>query len=130
MNAKAQQYKEMFIKTAPVEKILIMLYEAAIQNVKKASVCIDKHDIVGKSKYIIKTHDIINELSSSLNFEIGGKIARDLERLYNFIIEQLLKANVENSKEALTNVCNILANLLGAWQQAVMHLEKGKNNGT
>lgn len=123
-NPGANQYKQMAVKTASRGQILIMLYEAAIQNVKKASICIDRRDIAGKGQHIVKTHDIINELSSTLNFEVGGDIARELERLYNFMAEQLVKANLENSKEALQSVQKILETLLSGWRVAVQEAQK------
>jgi flagellar protein FliS len=96
-----------------------MLYEAAIQNIKKAQACIDKGDIAGKGQAITKTHDIVNELATTLNFEVGGDVARDLERLYNFMAGQLVKANMESSKEALESVRKMLQTLLDGWRIAV-----------
>lgn len=127
-NQGANQYKQMAIKTANKGQILIMLYEAAIQNVKKASLCIDKKDLAGKGQHIVKAHDIINELNSTLNFEIGGDIARDLERLYNFMGEQLVKANVQNSKEPLQAVAKLLETLLSGWRVAVVQAQKDQAN--
>ncbi len=120
----ANQYKQMAIKTATPQQLLIMLYEAAIQNVKKAQACIDAKDIAGKGKHICKTHDIINELTNSLNFEIGGDIARELERLYGFMTDQLIKANMENSKEKLQAVQKLLETLLSGWKVAVAQFNK------
>jgi flagellar protein FliS len=124
-NIGANQYKQMAIKTATPGQILIMLYEAAIQNTKKAMDCIDKKDLPGKGKFIGKTHDILNELTVSLNHEIGGEIAGNLERLYNFMIEQLIKANIENSKGPLEAVKTNLETLLAAWRVAVTQAQKG-----
>lgn len=124
-NQGANQYKQMAVKTANRGQLLIMLYEAAIQNVKKATTCIDKKDVTGKGQFIGKTHDIINELVNSLDAKVGGDIARDLERLYNFMIEQLVKANVENNKEPLIAVQKLLETLLDGWRGAVEQVQKG-----
>ncbi len=124
-NYGPNQYKQTAIKTANRGQILIMLYEAAIQNVKKAAVCIDKKDIAGKGMHIVKAHDIINELTATLDFDVGGEIARNLERLYNFMTEQLVKANVENSKEPLNAVASNLETLLAGWRGAVEQMQKG-----
>lgn len=118
-NYGANQYKQTAIKTANRGQLLLMLYEEAIRNVKKASLAIDKKDLVLKGKAIGKTHDIINELLNTLDHEIGGKIAEELERLYNFIIEKLVKANVENSKEHLLASQKILETLYSGWKEAV-----------
>jgi len=101
-----------------------MLYEAAIKYVKKASACIDEKDLAGKGQNIGKVHDIINELINTLNFEAGGSIAHDLEALYNFMIGQLVKANVENSKAALEPVQKNLETLLQGWRVAVNQVQQ------
>jgi flagellar protein FliS len=118
-NFGANQYKQTAVKTANRGQIVIMLYEAAIQNVKKAAVAIDQKDIPGKGVAIGKAHDIINELLNTLDFEVGGNIAKDLERLYNFMTEQLVKANLEISKEPLQTVQKLLETLLDGWKGAV-----------
>ncbi len=124
-NYGANQYKQMSVLTASRGKILLLLYEAAIQNVKKATFYLDKKDLAQKGVHIVKTHDIINELTNSLNFEMGGDIARELERLYNFMTEQLVKANLENSKAALESVRKNLETLYSGWKTAVEQVEKG-----
>ena len=85
MTYGAKNYKQMAITTASPTQILIMLYEGAIQNVKKAIIAIEQKNIPEKGKYIGKAHDIINELTASLNHEVGGDVSKDLERLYNFM---------------------------------------------
>ncbi len=124
MTYGAKNYKQMAITTASPTQILIMLYEAAIQNSKKAILAIEQKNLAEKGKYIGKTHDIINELTVSLNHEVGGQVAKDLERLYNFMVTQLLKANVENSAEPLLSVQKNLETLLDGWKGAVIQFQK------
>lgn len=120
----ANQYKQTSVTTATPGQILIMLYEAAIKNVKKASECIRSGDVPGKGVAIVKTHDIINELVNTLDFDVGGDVARELERLYNFIIDQLVLANRENRAEPLQSVQKILETLLVGWKGAVEQVTK------
>ncbi len=124
-NNPYSQYKQTAILTANRGQLLLMLYEAAIQNVKKATLSIDKNDRVAKGMAIGKVHDILNELVNTLDFKVGGDIAKDLERLYNFMIEQLIQANAENSKEKLASVQKLLENLLDGWRVAVDQVNKG-----
>lgn len=120
----ANQYRQNNIKTANRGQILIMLYEAAVNYVKKATAALDQKDMAAKGQAIGKVHDIINELNSTLNFELGGNIARDLERLYNFMIEQLVKANATNTREPLLAVQKNLETLLDGWKKAVAEVNK------
>ena len=125
----ANQYKQMAVKTAHPGQILIMLYEAAIRNVKKAITCIEQKDIAGKGQAIVKAHDIVNELMNTLNFDVGGQVARDLERLYGYMSEQLLKANLNNTKEPLESVLKSLETLLAGWKVAVLEVQKAQAKG-
>lgn len=125
----ANQYKQMAVKTANPGQILIMLYEAAIRNVKKAMQCIDANDVAGKGQAIVKAHDIVNELLNTLNFDVGGQVARDLERLYGYMSEQLLQANLNNSKPPLESVLKNLETLLSAWKVAVLEVQKAQAKG-
>ncbi len=124
-NYGANQYKVTAVTTANRGQLLIMLYEAAIKNVKKATESIQKKDLTAKGMAIGKAHDIINELMNTLDFNVGGKIAEDLERLYNFMAEQLIKANTENVSEPLQVTQKLLETLLDGWKGAVEQLGKG-----
>lgn len=129
MSYGANQYKQTSIKTANRGQLLIMLYEAAIQNVKKATIALENKDIPAKGAAIGKAHDIINELSNTLDFEIGGNIAQDLERLYNFITEQLVRANLENDRKCLDTVLKLLETLHSGWKGAVDQMNQGNPQG-
>ena len=125
-NYGANQYKQTSIKTANRGQILIMLYESAIRSLKKAMECMDRKDIPGKGAAILKVHDIVNELTNTLDFEIGGQVAKDLERLYMFMAEQLMKANLENRKEPLQQVQKLMETLLEGWRVAVEQVNRGQ----
>ena len=89
-----------------------MMYEGAIKFTTMASESIEKGDASNQGKYIRKAHDIINELSLSLDFKKGGDVAPRLESLYQFILSQLTLANIKSDKQPLQVVLNILNPLL------------------
>ncbi len=126
MNAKAgyQKYKEPSIQSASKEKILLMLYEGAIKFTKRAIIAADNKQIAERATNICKVYDIILELNNTLDHKVGGKLAEELERLYNFITDQLSKANLEGSSEPLKSVLKILETLYDGWSQAVEQIKK------
>jgi len=127
----ANKYQRTSVQTASPGQILILLYEGAVKNVKKATEFLERGDLAGKGLHIGKAHDIINELTNTLNFEVGGDIARNLERLYNFMIEQLVKANLEGADpgaiDKLRNVQRLLESLLSGWREAVSQVQKAQS---
>jgi len=126
MNYGANKYRQTSVKTANRGQLLIMLYESAIKNVKKATDALDRKDIATKGQAIVKAHDIINELNNTLDFEVGGAIAKDLERLYQFMTDCLIKANIDNKKEPLQDVQKLLETLLEGWRVAVDQVNRGQ----
>ena len=79
-------------------------------------------DIAGKGLYIGKASSVVGELLSSLNMEAGGEIAENLSRLYDFVMDRLISANMKNDQKALDEAEKVLDLLRSAWK------DLGKNN--
>ncbi|MCB0413627.1 MAG: flagellar export chaperone FliS [Bdellovibrionales bacterium] len=128
MNKKGyQKYKATAVQSASKEKILLMLYEGAIKFVKLAMIAIDNKDIAERGLNIGRAFDIVMELNNTLNHEVGGDVAVNLEQLYYFIMEELTQANISADKKRLENVLKILTTLLAGWQEAIEKLKKQEN---
>ena len=63
-------YKKTAIHTASKEQVLLMLYQAAIKNCKKAIEAIESNNIPKKGEYIGRLQDIVIELNNSLDFNL------------------------------------------------------------
>ncbi len=116
-------YKKTSVHTASKEQILLMLYQAAIKNCKKAIEGIDSQDIKMKGEHIGKLQDIVIELNNSLDFEVGGDIARELSSLYDYILHSSTQANIKIEKEPLEGCLNVLRTLYDGWSQAIKSLK-------
>ena len=117
-------YKKTSVETASKEKILLMLYEAAIKNCKKAVESIEKNNPAKKGEYIAKLQDIVIELNSSLDFKVGGDVAKELSALYDFILHSSTQANMNFDTRPLKDSLDILNTLFDGWKQAVASLKK------
>ena len=114
-----QQYKQMQIKTASPGKLLLMLYQGSIKFMKLAVKGIEMNNIEIAHENIIKAQNIILELKGTLNKEQGGEIAENLERLYDFIYQELLRANLRKEKEHIENVIPLVEDLFESYQEIV-----------
>ncbi len=112
-----QAYKQNQVSTSSQGKLIIMMYEGAKKFTYMAIDALDRGDISAKSLYIQKTHDIINELSVSLDLKKGGDVAVRLESLYQFILNQLTLANIKSDRKALESIIKVLDPLLDGWTQ-------------
>ncbi|HBG20960.1 MAG TPA: flagellar export chaperone FliS [Desulfobulbaceae bacterium] len=119
MNAYMNQYQTNQILTASPEQILIMLYDGAIRFCRQAIAASDNGNITMKLERISKTFAIITEFSNSLNHEIGGDIAGDLDGLYHFMLRELNHARKDTTGEHLRNVEKLLVDLRLTWGEAV-----------
>lgn len=126
MKSAYQKYKKTSIESASKEKLLLMMYEGAIKFIKRAIIAIDDNDLAGKGQNIGYAFDIIMELNNTLDHEVGGEIATNLEQLYMFITDQLTKANVAGDKQPLEDVLKILETLHAGWSEAIEKLKKGE----
>jgi|ERR1039457_1780070 flagellar protein FliS len=113
------QYQSIQVTTSNPEKILIMLYDGAINFTKIAIDKVGKGDRGGKGVYISKTQAILGELMMTLNHEIGGEVAKQLERLYIYLTNELTAANINNNAKPLHNAVRILTIMRDTWVEAI-----------
>jgi flagellar protein FliS len=117
--AYTKQYQNNQILTSSPEQILLLLYDGAIRFCRQAIAACEAGKGEEKQGRIGKTSAIIDTFSESLNHDIGGEIAIDLERLYDFMLRQLSEARREDSCDKLKVVENLLLDLRATWGEAV-----------
>ncbi len=119
-----QKYKQTSVQSASKEKLLLMLYEGAIRFMKQAMAAIDRKDIADRGMNIGRAFDIVNELNNTLNHEAGKEIAANLEQLYIFVNEQLVKANATGDKKPLEDALKVMETLYSGWVEAIEKLKR------
>ena len=113
----AKRYREEQINGLSQKQLILMLYDGAIKFAAQARDAIGKKDFVRSYKSIVKARDIVTELLCILNMEHGGEVAKNLERLYVYVIGRLTEANFTHETPLLDNVLAILENLRSAWAE-------------
>lgn len=103
------------IAYATPHRLIQMLMEGALERIAVAKGCIQRHDIPGKGEQIGKAIAIIGGLRDGLNQEAGGKLARDLDALYDYMQRQLLQANIQSDEALLDEVADLLRPIKEAW---------------
>mgnify|MGYP001049714134 CR=1 FL=1 len=112
-------YQETAVTTQSKGRLIVMLYDRAVQCLWKALNCIEKHEFKEKSLYLGKARDIICELNQSINIQAGGELSQNLRMLYNFLWRYLSRANISNDTEMIHKSIGILEDLAGAWRKIV-----------
>jgi flagellar protein FliS len=124
MNEAYKKYKANSVQTASREKILLMLYEAAIKFTKKAIAACEEKNISERGYNIGRAFDIVNELNNSLNHNVSQDLCKNLEQLYMFITDQFVQANITGNPKHLRDALKVLETLSDGWNQAIEKLKK------
>lgn len=121
-NQSINQYKKVSIESGidaanPIE-LIVMLYDGAIVACRTAIPFMRNKDRANQSQYIYKAMKIIQSgLRMSLDGSANGEMAGNLDALYTYMTNQLIKANIEDKEELLEEVIRLLGELRGAWHQ-------------
>jgi flagellar secretion chaperone FliS len=118
-NAKLAAYQSNAVHgrvaAADQHGLVLMLMDAALERMTSARGCLERRELVRKTKLLHSCVSIIAELRGSLNTAEGGAIAQNLSALYDYMMRRLLRANIENSTRCVTEVLSLLSELRTVW---------------
>ena len=112
-----KSYLENEVLSADPVKLVLLLYRGAIDAIYSARQHLAKREIRERSKAITKAQLIVFELARSLDLEKGGNVAKDLARLYQYIGQRLVDANIHQQDAPLAEASELLTTLLAGWDQ-------------
>lgn len=116
--AYAQVGLESGVMSSGPHKLITMLFDGALSSLVRADVYMEQGDTVGKGNAITKAIRIIDSgLLVSLDIEKGGEISANLAQLYDYMIRQLLHANLHNDRNVLQNITQLLRGIADSWKQ-------------
>lgn len=119
MNPYLKQYQQSQIQTASPEKILIMLYDGAIQFLNKALKALKDKDIQETHNNIIGAQRIITEFMNTLDVKSGGDVCKNLYSLYEYLHYRLVQANIQKNPQMIEEVLRHLKDLKETWEEAI-----------
>ena len=123
-NPYLQQYNNSKILTASPAELTLMLYEGAIKFCNIAIMGIEQKDVEKAHTNIMKTERIINHLRVTLDMKYP--VAQDFERIYVYLEQRLLEANMKKDKEILEEVNTHLRSVRDTWKEVMrINREKG-----
>ena len=113
-------YQEISFLTADPKKLILFCYRQAILNLKSAREHYLAKEYEEKAKNLQKTLDIIYELNNALDFEKGGSIARNLDKLYKYMTRCLLEADIKKDLNVFVSIIGMLEELESAWKSIIL----------
>jgi flagellar protein FliS len=94
---------------------VVLLYEGAIRFCRLAQESMRAKDLEAQNSNLIRAQRIVGELLASLNRSAGGEVASNLARIYTYLIEELVKANLYDEPEKLGHVIKLLSEMHASW---------------
>lgn len=119
----ASIYQNNAIQTASPAELTLMLYDGAIKFCNIAMMGIEEKDIMKANDNLIKAQKIISELRATLDFKYP--VAQEFERVYDYIYQRLVQANIKKDKEILEEALGYIREMRDTWKE-VMRLNKVK----
>lgn len=120
------KYNNSKVLTASPAELTLMLYEGAIKFCNIAIIGIEQNDIQKAHTNIRKVEKIIDEFRSTLDRKYA--VAEDFDRVYVYLLQRLLEANVKKDKAILEEVNMHLRSMRDNWKE-VMRINKEKGRG-
>ena len=105
------------ISQADPHKLTLMLMQGTLDKLAYTKGCIKRKDYAGKSEHISRATAILMNLRDTLELEAGVEVAGNLYSLYDYMIQRLIDANVQNNLKIVDEVINILLPIKTAWSQ-------------
>ena len=112
-----EKYARTDIETSDPRAVIVLLYEGCIRFLGEALTACQTNQRMEVSNNINRALKIVQFLSSALDFEKGGEVAENLSRLYVYIRDTLLQANVACDPDKIEESRNLLKTLLEAWRE-------------
>lgn len=109
-------YQKAAVNTLDQKKLIVLLYDGAIKYLSIAANKMNGGDLYEAHTNLIRGKSIVAELLASLNMDAGGEIAENLQRLYAYMFNELIDANVEKDTKRIMGVVELLKQLREAWR--------------
>jgi flagellar protein FliS len=104
------------IESASPHKLVLMLYDALLKQLRIAKLHLERGEIGPKAAAISKAMALIDQgLRPGLDLERGGSIAAQLLALYDYSTERLFQANLKNDVKPVEEVIRLIEPIRGAW---------------
>ncbi len=109
-------YRKSEIETLTPRDLLVKLFEGLERFVEQGALAMDNRHLEMATVSTKRIRDIIFELQSTLNFEAGGDIAKQLDALYTFMMAEVIEAGLRKDAQRLRQLQRIIRPLKEGWQ--------------
>ena len=116
-----QTYLETSIATASKEDLIVKIFDVLVLSSTLALEKLHNHrdDIEGIHKALLRAQRALALLMGSLDMDVGGEVARNLFRVYEFWHHELVMANMQKDPVRVERLLPNFKDYREMWSQAV-----------
>ena len=117
-------YKQNSVNMASSQQLLLMLLDGAVKYTKIARLAILNKDIPRAHKELVRVQDIFLELMITMDKNTG--YMEDLYNLYDFIKNELAKANLRKDINTIDEVLPLIEEIRDMWYEVDKKIKSGQ----
>ena len=117
-------YKQNSVNMASSQQLLLMLLDGAVKYTKIAKMAILNKDIQRAHKELVRVQDIFLELM--ITMDKNTKYMEDLYNVYDFIKNELAKANMKKDVQIIDEILPIIEEIRDMWYEVDKKIKSGK----
>ena len=117
-------YKQNSVNMASSQQLLLMLLDGAVKYTKIAKMAILNKDIARAHKELVRVQDIFLEFM--ITMDKNTKYMEDLYNLYDFIKNELAKANIKKDITIIDNTLPLIEEIRDMWYEVDAKIKSGK----
>jgi flagellar protein FliS len=118
----AATYQRNAILNASPEKLVKLLYDGAILNLEKCRAGLEdpkKRHSAEVGLCLSRAMGILGELRASLVPQPDSNVAGNLDRLYDFALDQISQANLKRTPQGIHNTLRVMRTLKEGWDAVI-----------
>lgn len=113
----AHEYQKQNVNGASPLQLVIMLYDGGLRFMEAGKHAMANGNLDKQNHYLQKAQKIVFELMACLDMEKGGEVAKNLFALYGYVVNELVRANVEDKPEPIERSIKVLSDLRESWAE-------------
>lgn len=113
----AHEYRKNAVNGASPLQLVIMLYDGALRFMEAGRHAMAHGDLPRQNDQLQRAQKIVMELMACVDLEKGGEIAKNLLSLYTYVLDELVKANVEDNAERIERGMRVMRDLRESWAE-------------
>ncbi|MGE0879146.1 MAG: flagellar export chaperone FliS [Acidimicrobiia bacterium] len=117
-------YQQTSLQTMPKGRLLTMLYDRLLRDLHEASAAIEHSQPMKAHNALVHAQDIVTALKTALDTTIWPE-GKKLDMLYQYLLEQLLAANLRKDASIVAICVRVVEPLCDAWHQAYKMVGSG-----